>query len=117
MELSSTLTIIAAFAFLVLVGFAIVVLVQLRRTLIKFDALVTNVDGKLGPLLTDLHATIKQVNEELDQVGGAIFVVKDIGEKVGSITRVVNDVVSSPIAKMLNISTATKEVIKKIVGK
>ncbi len=114
---SLVLGVILTIALLVLIGFAVSALIQLKKTLVNVDTLVVNMDGQLKPLLNELNDTVKRVNSEIGRLDDIIGTVKDIGDKVSATTRVVNEIISSPLIRVASISSGAKEAIKKFVGK
>lgn len=122
--ISLVITIVLTVAVLVLIWYAISALIQLRKTLLSaektlmsMDVLTTNIDKKLEPLLGDMHSVVKRADRELGRVDDVMSTVKDIGDKVNAVTRVVHEVVSSPLIKVASISAGAKEAIKKMVGR
>ncbi len=114
---SLVIAVLIAAAALVLIGFAISALVQLKKTLVNVDTLVVNLNEKLSPLLNDLQDTVKQVNDELGQFDQVVRTVGNIGDKVSTTTRMVHEIVSSPLIRAVSISAGAKEAIKKLVGR
>lgn len=122
--ISLVITIVLTAAVLVLIWYAISALIQLRKTLLSaektlmsMDVLTTNIDKRLEPLLDDMHSVVKRADRELGRVNDVMSTVKDIGDKVNVVTRVVHEVVSSPLIKVASISAGAKEAIKKMVGR
>jgi len=107
--------IVLTVAFIVLVLFAVSALIQLKKTLKNVDVLAVNMNEQLSPLLDDLHDAVKKVNNEMDRFEDVVGTVKDIGDKVNATTRVVHEIVSSPLLKVASISSGAKEAIKKMV--
>ncbi|MDI6715956.1 MAG: hypothetical protein QME63_03295 [Actinomycetota bacterium] len=108
---------VLAVAALILIGFTLSVVVQLKRTLTNFDKLVVKTDEKLQPLLIDLHVAIKQINANLDQIDRVVTSVSEIGDKVNSTTQIVHELVSSPLVKIATISASTKEALKRLISR
>lgn len=98
-------------ATVILVWFAVSALIQLKKTLLNVDTLVINMNEQLNPLLDDLHDAVKKVNNEMDRYEDVVGTVKDIGDKVSAVTRVVHEIVSSPLLKVASISAGAKDVI------
>lgn len=117
MDLFSIVWLVLIIAVLVLIWFAISALIQFKRTLEGIGTLAGNLDNKLGPLLTDLHEVVKQLNMELGRLDDIVLNIRDIGEKVNATTRVVHEIISSPLIKVASISAGAKEAIRKLVGK
>lgn len=117
MSLLSLIEIILAIAVLVLIGYTVFTLIQLRKTLVSIDTLAVNVNKQIDPLLEDLHSVVKQINNELDQVDDIVLNIRDIGDKVNATTRLAHDLISSPLIKIASISTGTMETIKKLVSR
>lgn len=116
--------VVLAVATLILIWFAISALVQLRKTLVtaekalsNVDVLVVSINDKLGPILQDLHGVVKQADRELNRVDEVVGTIKDISDKVNAVTRVVQDVISSPLIKVASISAGAKAAINKLTGR
>lgn len=112
---SLVITAVVATATLVLIGFAISAVIQFKKTLVNIDDLVVNINKQLDPLLMDLHDTVRQLNGELGNITEITKSVKDIGDKVNATTRIVHEVISSPLIRVASISAGAKEAIKKLV--
>ena len=117
MQPSLAIELVLALATLVLVGLAISALIQLKKILININELVINTNRQLGPLLNDTHDTIKKMNTELHQLDEIVVNIRDIGDKVNATTRMVHEVISSPLLKIAGISAGAKGVVKKLVGR
>ncbi|MBU4241394.1 MAG: hypothetical protein KKE43_07845, partial [Actinobacteria bacterium] len=55
------------------------------------------------PLMTRLQITMDHVNTELDRVDGILTAVESMSEKVNNVTKVVQEVVTSPVVKAIGI--------------
>jgi uncharacterized protein YoxC len=115
--LSTIVGVALAVAILILIGFAVSALIQLKKTLESVNTLVGSVDDQLGPLLADLHDTVRQANVELERIDDVVFTVIDISEKVSATTSALHGLVSSPMIKVASISAGAKGAINKLVGR
>lgn len=111
------ISIVVTVALLLLIGFAVSTLIQLKRTLRNADSFIGNVDERLMPLLSDLHEAVLKVNTELDQIDEIVVNVRDIGDKVNTTTRVVHEIISSPLIRVSSVSAGAKAAIKKLVAR
>jgi len=116
-ETFSVVAIVLTIAALILFWFAISALIQLKKTLESIDTLAGNVDNQLMPLLTDLHEAVNKVNTELNRIDEIVLTVRDIGEKVNATTRVVHEIISSPLIKVASVSAGAKEAVRKLVSR
>jgi len=105
------MSIVLTTATIVLVWFAVSALIQLKKTLLNVDTLVVNMNEQLNPLLDDLHGAVMKVNNEMDRFEDVVGTVKDVGDKVSAVTRVVHEIVSSPLLKVASISAGAKDVL------
>ncbi|HEY3373799.1 MAG TPA: hypothetical protein VGK02_01905 [Candidatus Aquicultor sp.] len=124
MAASLVLFAVITVALLIVFWFAISALVQLKKTLVRaekalgnVDVLVVNLNERLDPLLYDLHGVVQQADRELSRVDEVVSTIRDIGDKVNAVTRVVNEVISSPLIKVASLSAGAREALRKIVGR
>jgi len=88
--------VLVALAFVVLVGFAVPVLIQLRKTVAESEQLLAKMKTDLPPLLGELQATSRNLNELSNQARegvehAAVFLhaVGEVGESVEHVHNVV----------------------------
>ena len=117
MSLSVVISVVLTVAVLVLVWYAISALIQLKKTLENVDSLVCNVNERICPLLTDMDVVVNKVDSELGRLDEIVSTVRDISDKVNATTRVVHEVISSPLIKAASVSAGARGAIKKLVGR
>jgi uncharacterized protein YoxC len=85
---------IAAIAFAVMSIFTAILLYQLVKTM-----------GIINLFINDIRVetTMDHVNNELDRVDGILTAVESMSEKANNATKVVQEVVTSPIVKAIGI--------------
>jgi uncharacterized protein YoxC len=95
---------IAAIAFAVMSLFTAWLLYQLVRTMGILNQFLDDVRVETIPLLTRVQTTMDHVNNELDRVDGILSAVESMSQKANNATKVVQEVVTSPIVKAISIS-------------
>ncbi len=108
---------IFVFAIVLLVGFIIIVLVQLKKTLISIDELVKKVNTELTPLLSKARITLDEVNSELSRVNGIVNSIHEVSERVQNTTDVAKKIVASPALKLSGLATGLRVAAAKLIGR
>lgn len=87
---------LAAVAFAVLVGYIVPVLIQMRKTVAEAQQLLAKMSNDLPPLLGELRAMSRNVNDLTEQARGAVehatvllHAVGEVGESVQQVHNVV----------------------------
>jgi uncharacterized protein YoxC len=97
--------ILVAVAFVVLVGFLVPVMIQVRKTVAESEALLTKMNHDLPPLLGEIRAASQHVNELTKQaregVEHAAVLLHAVGE-VGESVQQVHNVVRGSSGSMLS---------------
>lgn len=103
--LNNSLALIAVLAFVVLVGYVVWTLIQLRRTLQRVDEMIVNTERELTPLLANLRESSELIRISIVHlqkgVNRAEGLLEAIGE-VGDSLRSVNDVLRSGTRQYLS---------------
>ncbi|MBU4302749.1 MAG: DUF948 domain-containing protein [Actinobacteria bacterium] len=94
---------IAAIAFALMSVFTVWLLYQLVKTMGILNQFLDEVRVETVPLMTRLQTTMDHVNTELDRVDGILTAVESMSEKVNNVTKVVQEVVTSPVVKAIGI--------------
>jgi uncharacterized protein YoxC len=94
---------IAAIAFGLMGLFTAWLLYQLVRTMGIMNLFLNDIRVETIPLLQRFQTTVDHVNTELDHVDGILTAVEGISQKANSATKVVQEVVTSPIVKAIGI--------------
>lgn len=95
---------VAAIAFAVMSLFTAWLLFQLIQTMGIVNQFLDEVRIETIPLITRFQATMDHVNNELDRVDGILTAVESMSQKANNATKVVQEVVTSPIVKAISIS-------------
>ena len=95
---------IAAIAFAVIAVLTAWLLYQLIRTMGIINQFLDDVRIETIPLMTRFQTTMDHVNNELDRVYGILSAVESMSQKANSATKVLQDVVTSPIVKAISMS-------------
>ena len=104
---------IAAIAFAVMSLFAAWLLYQLVRTMGILNHFIDDVRVETIPLMTRFQTTMDHVNNELDRVDGILTAVESMSEKANNATKVVQEVVTSPIVKAIGVSAGAGKAYSK----
>ena len=94
---------VAAIAFALMALFTVWLLFQLVRTMGILNLFLDDVRVETIPLMTRFGTTIDHVNTELERVDGILTAVEGISQKANTATKVVQEVVTSPIVKAIGI--------------
>jgi len=104
---------IAAIAFAVIAVLTAWLLYQLIRTMGIINQFLDDVRIETIPLMTRFQTTMDHVNNELDRVDGILTAVESMSQKANSATKVVQEVVTSPIVKAISISAGAGKAYSK----
>lgn len=102
---------------LILIGFVIVVLWQLRRTLISVDELARNVNSELLPLLSKAQVTLDELNAELARVNGIVTSIRGVGERVQTGTDVAKKLISTPTARLVGLVSGARIALANLISR
>jgi uncharacterized protein YoxC len=104
---------IAAIAFAVMSVFTAILLYQLVKTMGIINLFINDVRVETIPLMTRFQTTMDHVNNELERVDGILSAVESMSEKANSATKVVQEVVTSPIVKAIGIGAGAGKAYSK----
>ncbi len=95
------------FVLLVIVGFTIPLLIELRKTAQSIREFLKKTDESIKPTLEELQQTLKSlrsVSDELNDVTGDVKTfsgaVRDIGKNIRHVSNLIDDVTSSTIIRV-----------------
>ncbi|PKQ28647.1 MAG: hypothetical protein CVT63_01670 [Candidatus Anoxymicrobium japonicum] len=108
---------IAAIAFAVMSIFTAWLLYQLVKTMGITNRFINDVRVETIPLMTRLQTTMDHVNTELERVDGILTALESMSQKANSATKVVQEVVTSPIVKVLGIGAGAGKAFRKMKKK
>lgn len=94
---------IAAVAFAVSAVFTAWVLFRLVQMLGITNRFLDEVRVEAIPLMTRFQTTMDHVNTELERVDGILSAVEGMTQKANSATKVVQEVVTSPMVKLIGL--------------
>jgi uncharacterized protein YoxC len=103
---------IAAGAFVLLVLLFAIPLLKLGRTLDEATLAIRKTHEGLGPLLTDAHSTLGQVNAELVEVESISRNVNSMTTNVAALTSVVSSTLGSPLIKAAAFSYGVRKTVQ-----
>ncbi len=111
MSLYLILQVALTLGLLVLIGFLIHVLIQLRRTLTTLDGMLQNVDSELPTILLKLQSALDGVNSEIGRVEEIVTSFQNVRAKVGNTTDLVQRAFVSPATKASGVLSGAKVVL------
>lgn len=87
-----SLAFIAVIAFIVLVGYVVWTLVQLRRTMQRIDEMIVNTERELTPLLVNLRESSERMNNSIahlekgvTRAGGLLEAIGEVGDSLHNV--------------------------------
>lgn len=104
---------IAAIAFALMSVFTAWLLVQLVKTMGIMNQFLDDIRVGTVPLMGKFQVTMDHVNTELERVDGILTAVESMSRKANSATKVVQEVVTSPIVKAIGISAGAGKAYSK----
>jgi uncharacterized protein YoxC len=107
--------ILVAIAFAVLVGYLVPLLIQVRKTVVEAEQLVTKLNVELPILITDLRAMSQNLNDLTEQARDGIehaavllHAVGEVGESVNQVHSLVRGSGSSMLANVASVFAGLK---------
>lgn len=94
----------AAVAFALMAVFVAWLLYQLVKTMGILNRFMDDVRVETVPLISRLQTTMDHVNTEMSRLDGILVAVESMAQKANSATKVVQEVVTSPVVKAIGIS-------------
>lgn len=113
MSVGEVAGLIAAIAFALMSLFTAWLLVQLVKTMGILNHFLDDVRVETIPLMTRFQTTMDHVNTELNRVDGILTAVESLSQKANSATKVVQEVVTSPIVKAIGIGAGAGKAISR----
>lgn len=104
-------------AVLILVLVFVPVLAQAFLTLRNLGKLINDVNNEFVPILVRLQATVEEVNSELSQVEGIVSSIQVVSERIQSITRILQEVLASPLIKLAGFSAGSRKAFGSLFGR
>jgi uncharacterized protein YoxC len=108
---------IAAIAFGLMAIISAWLLVQLVRTMNIMNQFLDDIRVETVPLISKLQTTMDHVNTELERVDGVLTAVESMSQKANSATKVVQEVVTSPIVKVIGMGAGAGKAYSKFKKK
>lgn len=113
MSVGEVAGLIAAVAFALMSLFTAWLLFQLVRTVGILNHFLDDVRIETIPLMTRVQTTMDHVNTELSRVDGILTAIESLSQKANSATKVVQEVVTSPIVKAIGIGAGAGKALSK----
>ena len=104
---------IAAIAFAVSAVFTAWVLYRLVQMLGITNKFLDEVRVETIPLITRVQTTMDHVNTELERVDGILSAVEGMTQKANAATKVVQEVVTSPVVKLIGVGAGAGKAYSK----
>lgn len=98
-----------SFALLMLTG--VFVVLKLARTMTITNAILNDIRKEALPLLTKVETTMDHVNAEMGYVEGVLKSVEKMADRANSMTRAAQQLVSSPIVKLLTLGVGVQKAL------
>ena len=121
MSLNALLQIVLYVSIIAMIAFVIVVLNQLRKTLVSADDLAKSVNSELIPLIVKAQITLDEVNNELERVDGIVTSFQGVSDKVQNSTDiakgVAKKVVSTPAIGLAGVVGGARAVLGNIISR
>jgi uncharacterized protein YoxC len=108
---------IAAIAFGLMAVFTAWLLVKLVNTMGIMNQFLDDIRAETVPLISRFQTTMDHVNTELGRVDGILTSVESISQTANSATKVVQEVVTSPIVKVIGIGAGAGKAYSKFKKK
>ncbi len=102
---------IAAIAFVLLVGIVAIPLLKFGAVLNEAQRLVADVDRQTVPLLTEVVTSVKQVNTELVRADAITANVQSISGNVSALTSLFAATLGSPVIKVAAFSYGVRKTV------
>ncbi len=100
---------IAAGAFVVLVLVLAVPILKLGRTVDEATRLVSTLNERTGPMLTNLDGTVRGVNGQLERVDGITTNAQAVSSNVAALTSLFAATLGTPIVKVAAFSYGVRK--------
>jgi uncharacterized protein YoxC len=110
------LIVLAAFWGL-LVLFLCVVLINTFRVLESTKMLIDGIREETVPLMREVKTSVEKANRELDRVDGMLVATGEIVGRVQRIAGLVEQAVSSPLAKLIGVGAGVRAAASRFGGK
>jgi uncharacterized protein YoxC len=114
---SDVVGLIAALAFVALVGFLAVPLVKLGRVLDAATDSVRGVTEHTLPVIDEAAAAIAGTNAQLSKVDAVTTAAAEIGQNASALTALVASTVGRPLIKLAAFSYGVRQALSGLVGK
>lgn len=109
------LQIILTVGLLVLIGFVIAVLIQLRKTLRTFDELLTNINQDVPSVLSKLQLALDGVNTEMEKVEQLVSSFQEVSDSVQNTTGFVQRAVATPFIRVAGLASGAGAIFARLV--
>lgn len=107
--------IIAAIAFVILVGYVVYTLIQVRKTLVELQVVLAHMNNQLPSLLNDLrlmtenvNAVSEQARDGIDHASVFLRAVGAVGETVEQVHELVKGQGEGLVSKLVNVMAGIK---------
>ncbi len=109
--MGSVAALICAISFaLVMLALAIVVL-KLARTMTITNGILNDIRKEAVPLMGKFETTMDHINDEMGYVDGILRSGEKLAERVNSMTRALQQVVTSPLVRILSLGAGVQRAL------
>lgn len=110
--MGSVAALICAISFaLVMLALAIVVL-KLARTMTITNGILNDIRKEAVPLMGKFETTMDHINDEMGYVDGILRSGEKLAERVNSMTRALQQVVTSPLVRILSLGVGVQRALE-----
>ena len=106
--------VVASAALVILVLGLVVALVSVTRTLGTLRTTVEELRRETVPLVSDMHATVRQAGSELDRVDTLLGTAESISTTVDSASRLAYLTFSNPVIKAIAFASGTTRAARRL---
>lgn len=94
---------------IVLLASAVILVFFISLVLYRFYTILTKVNNEVTPIMKRLETTLDEINLELARVDEIIKAGESVAEKVNSTTKLAQEVIQSPLIKLVSFSAGMKK--------
>lgn len=109
MSVGQAAGLIAAISFAIMAAFTAWMLFQFVKTISILNQFLDDLRVESIPLVTRVQTTMDHINTQLDRVDGIVTAVESISNKANNATKVVQEVVTSPLVKAVGIGAGASK--------
>ena len=101
----------SAFVSITLTLSAVVLVFFISLVLYRAFTILNRVDKEVTPVMKRLETTIDEINLELARIDEIIKAGESVAEKVNTTTKLAQEVITSPLARLMGLSAGVKKAV------